>query len=542
MAAKPARRGFEALATPPAVNPFAEPEPPLVTLKTTDHRGGLRGGEIRLVALRDIHPSPLNPRRTIDEAKVAELAASIAAQGLLQNLVLRPGPPEIGGYDIIAGERRYRALQLLAKDGRWDRNAANVPAKLLNLTDGEHIALALLENLQREDVNPMEEAEAFVQLQACDRQLWTPKEIAARIGRTDRFVQQRLALVNKLAPKAQQSLRDGTLTFAQARALTMVPHDQQLSWLKRATLPPGAELAKELTRQLPKLEDAIFPVGNYRGALAENEHGAKFFGDRAEFLELQKAAAEDQVEILRDQFAWVEFQDSPYFNSYQFEPERAVDARRAGAVIQFEPYSGKVTVHQGLIRKPAPDEAALAVRDAKRQAEDAEIAAFSAQLKTALIEEEGALLRLWLYQELLSSSDYGGHIISPGYQNGVPAPVFDGVHESDALQRLGLIITVHTEPTVNGRYRCLHSISDRMAVWASLRDHHNPGYIVEYTLAQRLSIHHPLQPPLLERARAYGIPVPACLLPDQADIEDAIAATRPIACDDCGTDLETAHG
>jgi ParB/RepB/Spo0J family partition protein len=197
----------------------SEPHAPVAEISAT------RTDDFALIDLWLIAPSNFNPRRTFDAAEIASLAESIAANGLLQNLVVTPlqfGPNGDEKHFIIAGERRYRALKLLAEDGGWPH-----PVRCLVMQGGhgENIALALLENIQRVDVPPLEEAEAFVSLMAFAPTVWTTASIANAIGRTQRFVQQRIALATKLSPLAREALANNKITLEAARLLTA--HDEQ---------------------------------------------------------------------------------------------------------------------------------------------------------------------------------------------------------------------------------------------------------------------------------------------------------------------------
>lgn len=158
----------------------------------------------------------LNPRKDFDAAGLAELADSIAAEGLLQPLLVRPGAPaddETASHQLVAGERRWRAIGALIADGRW---AAERPiaCTVQDIDDEAHAIRALVENLQRRDLKPLEEAEALKRL-AEVAGLGTA-EIATRIGFTQRFVQQRLQLLD-LDDRGRILLSEGKLTIEQAR-------------------------------------------------------------------------------------------------------------------------------------------------------------------------------------------------------------------------------------------------------------------------------------------------------------------------------------
>lgn len=164
-------------------------------------------GPVAEVALKDLHPNPHQPRRRFDADGLQELAASIRMQGIIQPLLVRPLPGG-KGYQIVAGERRWRAAQLAGLE--------RAPVYVRQMSEKEVMAAALIENLQREDLNPMEEAEALQALrQALDLTL---EELAARLGRSRPSVSNALRLL-QLSREARQDLEEGRLTAGHARCL-----------------------------------------------------------------------------------------------------------------------------------------------------------------------------------------------------------------------------------------------------------------------------------------------------------------------------------
>jgi ParB family chromosome partitioning protein len=145
------------------------------------------------VNLSEIHPNPDQPRKTFDEAKLRELAASIERQGLLQPIIVQKRAAGEGGYLLVAGERRFRAHQLLEK--------ATIPAIL---TEGNPDEIALIENIQREDLNPLEEAEALERMM--DRYHYTQEELGKVIGKAQNTVSEVLQL-NTLPPSIKDEYR-----------------------------------------------------------------------------------------------------------------------------------------------------------------------------------------------------------------------------------------------------------------------------------------------------------------------------------------------
>ena len=157
------------------------------------------------VAVDRITPSPFQPRRSFDEAKIEELAASIRNQGIIQPLVVRP---KNDGYELIAGERRWRAAM---KAG-----LTRVPVVVRAASDHEALQLALVENLQREDLNPIEEASGYRRLQ--EEFQWSQEEMAERVGKSRPAIANSLRLL-ALPPEVQQEVTAGNLPAGQARAL-----------------------------------------------------------------------------------------------------------------------------------------------------------------------------------------------------------------------------------------------------------------------------------------------------------------------------------
>lgn len=159
----------------------------------------------REIAVQRITPSPFQPRRTFDEVKIEELAASIRSQGVIQPLIVRPKGDE---FELIAGERRWRAAM---KAG-----LSHVPVVIRDASDHEALQLALVENLQREDLNPIEEASGYRRLQ--EEFHWSQEEMAERIGKSRPTVTNALRLLG-LPTEVQHEVAAGNLPAGQARAL-----------------------------------------------------------------------------------------------------------------------------------------------------------------------------------------------------------------------------------------------------------------------------------------------------------------------------------
>lgn len=159
----------------------------------------------REIAVEQITPSPFQPRRTFDEGKIDELAASIRMQGIIQPLVVRP---QGNRFELIAGERRWRAAM---KAG-----LTRVPVVIRAASDHEALQLALVENLQREDLSPIEEAAGYRRLQ--EEFHWSQEEMAEKVGKSRPTIANSLRLLT-LPSEVQLEVTAGRLPAGQARAL-----------------------------------------------------------------------------------------------------------------------------------------------------------------------------------------------------------------------------------------------------------------------------------------------------------------------------------
>ncbi len=160
----------------------------------------------RLMPIHKIEPNPGQPRQDFDEVELAALSDSIATHGMVQPLTVRELPN--GYYQIIAGERRWRAARLA--------NLQEVPVVIMEADDKKTMELALIENLQRQDLNPVEEALGYRSLM--DEYGMTQEETAARVGKSRPAVANALRLLS-LSPKVLEMVRSGNLSAGHARAV-----------------------------------------------------------------------------------------------------------------------------------------------------------------------------------------------------------------------------------------------------------------------------------------------------------------------------------
>ncbi|WP_085060086.1 nucleoid occlusion protein [Staphylococcus haemolyticus] len=173
-----------------------------------------RNSSVESIQIERIVPNRYQPRQVFDSSKITELAESIDEHGLLQPIVVRP--IEENMYEIIAGERRFRALQSLHK------SQADVIIRHMN--NEETAVVALIENIQRENLSAVEEAEAYKKLLEIGGT--TQSELAKSLGKSQSFIANKLRLL-KLAPKVISRLREGKITERHARAVLSLKEEDQ---------------------------------------------------------------------------------------------------------------------------------------------------------------------------------------------------------------------------------------------------------------------------------------------------------------------------
>ncbi|RCW41456.1 ParB family chromosome partitioning protein [Halanaerobium sp. MA284_MarDTE_T2] len=161
---------------------------------------------IENIFIENIEPNPYQPRKHFDEKSMLELSESIKEKGVIQPVTVRKIKAE--KYQLVAGERRWRA----AKKAGLDK----IPAVVKNFSDQEVLEIALIENIQREDLNPIEEAEAYKQM--LDEFNFTQEEVAGKVGKSRSNIANMVRLLN-LADKVKNHLSRGTISVGHARAL-----------------------------------------------------------------------------------------------------------------------------------------------------------------------------------------------------------------------------------------------------------------------------------------------------------------------------------
>lgn len=170
--------------------------------------------QIKQIDISDIKPNPYQPRKTFDENHLNDLADSIKQYGILQPIVLRK---TVQGYYIVVGERRFRASKIAG--------LKYVSAIIKDLTDEDMMELAVIENLQREDLNAIEEAESYQRLMT-DLKI-TQQEVAKRLSKSRPYIANMLRLLH-LPKKIADMVKDGRLTSAHGRTLLAIKDEQQM--------------------------------------------------------------------------------------------------------------------------------------------------------------------------------------------------------------------------------------------------------------------------------------------------------------------------
>ncbi len=188
------------------------------------------------ISINAIKPNPFQPRKDFDEEKIKELALSIKEHGLIQPIVVRTRGDF---YELIAGERRWRALQMLGRQ--------TIPAIIKEYSDGQMLEVALIENLQREDLNPIEEASAYKKLM--EEFELTQEELSNRIGKSRSVIANSIRLLN-LPAEVQGMLEAGSITTGHGR--TLVSLENEALQIKLAEKIAGEHLNVRDTEKIVK--------------------------------------------------------------------------------------------------------------------------------------------------------------------------------------------------------------------------------------------------------------------------------------------------
>ncbi len=239
-----------------------------------------RKSDIQKIPIKNIQPNSLQPRKFFDENKLQELADSIKQKGLIQPIVVSQDNDK---YEIIVGERRWRACQLIGLH--------NIPAIIKEASSYEKLELALIENIQREDLNPIEEASSFKEL--LDNLKLTQEQLSAKIGKSRAAIANTMRLL-KLPPAIQNDIINQVLSGGHARSLLSLKDDSKLLKAREIVIQENLSV-----RQTEKL---IQKMNN--GQLQEDHDIANFSPDMLE--DKKEEVNEDKIEEKPEESAVVE--------------------------------------------------------------------------------------------------------------------------------------------------------------------------------------------------------------------------------------------
>jgi len=201
-----------------------------------------------MLRISEIEPNRSQPRRDFDENSLSDLAQSISQHGLLQPLLVRPLP--IGGYQIVAGERRYRACRMAG--------LTEVPVTIRELSDTETMELALIENLQREDLSPIEEALGYKAL--IDEHGFSQEEVATSVGKSRPAIANSLRIL-KLPDSVLEYVKQDKISAGHARALLMLDNEEDMLELAELIYKKDLSVrqAEKLAKKKPEVEEDTQP-------------------------------------------------------------------------------------------------------------------------------------------------------------------------------------------------------------------------------------------------------------------------------------------
>ena len=201
-----------------------------------------------MLKISEIEPNRSQPRKDFDENALSDLAQSISQHGLLQPLLVRPLP--IGGYQIVAGERRYRACRMAG--------LTEVPVTIRELSDTETMELALIENLQREDLSPIEEALGYKAL--IDEHGFSQEEVATSVGKSRPAIANSLRIL-KLPDSVLEYVKQDKISAGHARALLMLDSEEDMLELPELIYKKDLSVrqAEKLAKKKPEVEEDTQP-------------------------------------------------------------------------------------------------------------------------------------------------------------------------------------------------------------------------------------------------------------------------------------------
>ncbi|SHJ03866.1 ParB/RepB/Spo0J family partition protein [Wenxinia saemankumensis] len=244
-----------------------------------DESGAARRPDTRL-PIESIEPNPDQPRRRFDEGHLRELADSIREKGVIQPIIVRAAPGQEGRYQIVAGERRWRAAQMA--------QLHDMPVLVRDYTDTEVLEVAIIENIQRADLNPVDEAAGYRQLM--DRFGHTQEQLAQALGKSRSHIANLMRLLG-LPEEVRSMLSAGTLTAGHARAL--IGHPEAVELARRVV---GAGLSVRETEALARKAPAASRPRPSRASREKDADTRQIEGDLAATLGMGVSIDQDPGE------------------------------------------------------------------------------------------------------------------------------------------------------------------------------------------------------------------------------------------------------
>jgi ParB family chromosome partitioning protein len=303
---------------------------------------------LQSVALSVLEPPAANPRRKIDRKAIEGLAASIKQDGILHNLVVTPtGNGKKKRFQIVSGARRLEALKLLQERGELPEDFTVAVEIRDDLSKDDTLRIATVENLQRLNLTPLEEAAALTKLVHKGTAL---DDVVAQTGLSATTIKRRLAL-NNLCKEAKQALSKGQINLAQAEALTLGSDEAQQGLLERVADSDYSadDIRGHLLDDRPTVALAIFPPEKYTGTITTDLFAAKeesYFDDGEQFFALQREAVEELRKHHEASADWVKVTEEYRIPEWQYR--KAKKKEKGGVLINLSP-SGAVQVLEGLM-------------------------------------------------------------------------------------------------------------------------------------------------------------------------------------------------
>ncbi|MDR3438984.1 ParB/RepB/Spo0J family partition protein [Telmatospirillum sp.] len=300
-----------------------------------------------------IHRNPRNPRKLFKPEAIEEMAASVAEKGILSPLLVRPHPTIHEAFELIAGERRWRGAGLAIERGAASAGFP-IPIIVRPCDDREALELAMMENLQRQDMTPLEEAEGYHSMVEMGD---SPADIERKLGVNRRTVQKRLRLVKDLTPQVREALAGGEISVETANILAAYcPASEQegiLEDIQRGLYLTTAALKNALFSFRLPATAALFDLSRYTGGWLEDEENpdVRYFANIAQFKDLQAAAVEEKKAELAKKYYAVEVIDlakGEYFQDWRYASGKGHEKARAVIVLERD---NSVEIHLDLVHE-----------------------------------------------------------------------------------------------------------------------------------------------------------------------------------------------